>query len=108
MNIVTGWPRALPIDEKAMPVLPLVASMIRSPGFRSSLIRLLQNVECHPVFDASGHIEAFSFCVEDPFPPAKREFDLEQGCVADETGEAANAVLVLSIIHHIFWDIGSR
>ena len=32
IKMVTGWPRALPIAENEMPVLPLVASAIMSPG----------------------------------------------------------------------------
>ncbi len=32
MKIATGWPRARPIAENEMPVLPLVASMISAPG----------------------------------------------------------------------------
>ena len=32
MKIVTGWPSARPMAENAMPVLPLVASAIVSPG----------------------------------------------------------------------------
>ena len=32
MKIVTGWPSARPTAENAMPVLPLVASAIVSPG----------------------------------------------------------------------------
>ncbi len=34
MKIVTGWPSARPIAAKEMPVLPEVASTIRSPGAR--------------------------------------------------------------------------
>ncbi len=32
MNTVTGWPRARPMAANAMPVLPLVAPAIVSPG----------------------------------------------------------------------------
>ena len=35
MKMTTGWPRARPIAENAIPVLPLVASMTVPPGFRA-------------------------------------------------------------------------
>ena len=32
MKMVTGWPRARPMEANEMPVLPLVASTIRAPA----------------------------------------------------------------------------
>ena len=46
------------------------------------------------VLDASGHIQIFSFGIDGAILSLKFEFNRQKGRVADQAGQAPNAILV--------------
>jgi hypothetical protein len=88
MNIVTGWPRARPITAKEIPVLPLVASTIVSPGLDGSRsVRVLEYAESHPALDTAGEVDLLRFGVDGPRLVVVAKVDPEERGVADYAPE---------------------
>ena len=85
MKIVTGWPSARPMAANEMPVLPLVASAIGSPGCdQPGLVGALQDVQRHAVLDAAGQVELLVLGVDRPRLAVDAQRERQQRRVADQ------------------------
>ena len=68
-----------------------------------AFVGLAENMKGHAVLDAAGHIQVFSFGVQDPPLTAEREFNLQQRRVADQAGELEHLLfLIVGPLGHQF------
>ena len=66
---------------------------------QASCVALVQDMVRHAVLDATGHVQVFSFSVDDPLFPIKHEFNCQQRCITDQTRQSLYLTLVV-IFHH--------
>jgi hypothetical protein len=56
-------------------------------------IPLLQDMECHAVLDAAGHVQVFGLGINDALLAAEHKFDGQKGGIADQRRQFANPAL---------------
>ena len=61
----------------------------------TSLIGLIQYMDCHAIFDAPGHVQILSLGIEHPLLSLKEEIDCQERRVADHVREISNLGIIL-------------
>ena len=93
MKMVTGCPSARPSAANEMPVLPLVASAMRSPGLNVPVVvGLLEDEQRHPVLDAAGEVQRLVLGEDAARLPAEQDVHGQQRGVANQAVQGMKAI----------------